>query len=120
LGSEIKAFNCRKDRLRFEYKVHSNELFFYRYVSGENHHDSGFKLIYFLTLDENFPIRKKSSKTNRWFSLKDAALSKKKISDPRAWFEDIFIFNLFGYRMISDVPVGTCSVENWILVQVFI
>jgi len=103
-GSEIKALIAAGSTKILNTSA-LNELFFYRYVSGENTMYSGIKRLlpgHWMRISQSGKILE----TNRWFSLKDAALSQEKISDPLAWFEDIFHQSI-RYRMISDVPVGT-------------
>ncbi|PZV79136.1 asparagine synthase (glutamine-hydrolysing) [Algoriphagus aquaeductus] len=82
-----------------------NELFFYRYVSGEN---TVFKSVMRLLPGHWMRISPEGKilENYRWFSLKSAALSFPKISNPLDWFEETFHKSI-RYRMISDVPVGT-------------
>jgi len=103
-GSEIKALIAAGSTKILNTSA-LNELFFYRYVSGENTMYSGIKRLlpgHWMRISQSGKILE----TNRWFSLKDAALAQEKISDPLAWFEDTFHQSI-RYRMISDVPVGT-------------
>jgi asparagine synthase (glutamine-hydrolysing) len=103
-GSEIKALVAAGSTKILNTSA-LNELFFYRYVSGENTMYSGIKRLlpgHWMRISQSGKILE----TNRWFSLKDAALAQEKISDPLAWFEDTFHQSI-RYRMISDVPVGT-------------
>ncbi|MFT4855359.1 MAG: asparagine synthase (glutamine-hydrolyzing) [Algoriphagus sp.] len=103
-GSEIKALIAAGSTKILNTSA-LNELFFYRYVSGENTMFSGIKRLlpgHWMRISQSGKILE----TNRWFSLKDAALAQEKISDPLAWFEDAFHQSI-RYRMISDVPVGT-------------
>jgi asparagine synthase (glutamine-hydrolysing) len=103
-GSEIKALNAAGST-KILNTTALNELFFYRYVSGENTMYSGIKRLlpgHWMRISQSGKILE----TNRWFSLKDAAVAQEKISDPLAWFEDTFHQSI-RYRMISDVPVGT-------------
>ncbi len=82
-----------------------NELFFYRYVSGENTVFQGVKRLlpgHFMRISSTGQILG----TTRWFSLKDAALNHSKIKKPLEWFEEVFHQSI-RYRMIADVPVGT-------------
>lgn len=82
-----------------------NELFFYRYVSGEN---TVFKSVMRLLPGHWMKVSSEGKilETRRWFSLKSASLSQSKITDPLNWFEETFHQSI-RYRMISDVPVGT-------------
>lgn len=82
-----------------------NELFFYRYVAGE---DTIFKGVQRLLPGHVMRIgpEGKILQIKRWFSLKDAALARSPINNPLAWFEETFHQSV-RYRMISDVPVGT-------------
>lgn len=103
-GSEIKALIAAGSTKSLNTSA-LNELFFYRYVSGENTMYSGIKRLlpgHWMRISQSGKILE----TNRWFSLKEAALAQEKISDPLAWFEDAFHQSI-RYRMISDVPVGT-------------
>jgi asparagine synthase (glutamine-hydrolysing) len=103
-GSEIKALVAAGSTKILNTSA-LNELFFYRYVSGENTMYSGIKRLlpgHWMRISQSGKILE----TNRWFSLKDAALAQERISDPLAWFEDTFHQSI-RYRMISDVPVGT-------------
>lgn len=82
-----------------------NELFFYRYVSGEN---TVFKGVQRLLPGHWMRISTEGKvlETKRWFSLKESALNHTSISKPLEWFEEVFHQSIC-YRMISDVPVGT-------------
>lgn len=82
-----------------------NELFFYRYVSGEN---TIFKSVFRLLPGHWMRISSQGEilQTHRWFSLKNASLAHSIIKDPLEWFEETFNQSI-RYRMISDVPVGT-------------
>lgn len=82
-----------------------NELFFYRYVSGEN---TAFKGILRLLPGHWMRISQegKIMEINRWFSLKESAMAHSEIANPLEWFENTFNQSI-RYRMISDVPVGT-------------
>ncbi len=103
-GSEPKAlfaagFAKELDSSRLD------ELFYYRYVAGENTVFKGVHRLlpgHWMRVDGNGNLKQ----TKRWFSLKEAALSHPVISDPSAWFEETFHQSI-RYRMISDVPVGT-------------
>ena len=82
-----------------------NELFFYRYVSGENTVFRGIKRLlpgHWMRISSDGKILE----TNRWFSLKESAQAHSEIAKPLEWFEETFNQSI-RYRMISDVPVGT-------------
>jgi asparagine synthase (glutamine-hydrolysing) len=82
-----------------------NELFFYRYISGENTVYQGVKRLlpgHWMRVSKSGEILE----TKRWFSLKESALAHSRIADPLSWFEETFHQSI-RYRMISDVPVGT-------------
>lgn len=82
-----------------------NELFFYRYVSGENTVFQGVKRLlpgHWMRISTEGQI----FETHRWFSLKESALNHPTIKNPLDWFEEVFHQSI-RYRMISDVPVGT-------------
>lgn len=82
-----------------------NELFFYRYVSGENTVYQGVKRIlpgHWMRISTEGQLLE----TKRWFSLKESALNHPSITNPLNWFEEVFHQSI-RYRMISDVPVGT-------------
>lgn len=103
-GSEIKALITAGTSKILNSNA-LNELFFYRYVSGENTMYSGIKRLlpgHWMKVSRSGKIKE----INRWFSLKDASQSHAAISDPLNWFEDTFNQSI-KYRMISDVPVGT-------------
>jgi asparagine synthase (glutamine-hydrolysing) len=84
---------------------HLDELFIYRYVSGENTIFRGIKRLlpgHQMTLSTNA----EQVKTKRWFHLADAARNFGSISKPYEWFEETFNDSV-RLRMIADVPVGT-------------
>jgi asparagine synthase (glutamine-hydrolysing) len=103
-GSEPKTLFAGGIAKRINESV-LNELFFYRYVSGENTVFQGVKRLlpgHWMKISGEGEILE----TKRWFALKDAALAHSTISDPLEWFEGTFNQSI-RYRMISDVPVGT-------------
>lgn len=103
-GSEIKAL-IKAGTSKILNSSALNELFFYRYVSGENTTYLGIKRLlpgHWMKISRSGKIKE----INRWFSLKNASQAHDKISDPLNWFENTFHQSI-KYRMISDVPVGT-------------
>ncbi len=103
-GSEPKAlFSAGFDKQINESAL--DELFFYRYIAGENTIFKGVKRLlpgHWLRITAEGQI----SEINRWFSLKEAAQARSQIQNPLDWFEETFHQSI-RYRMISDVPVGT-------------
>lgn len=84
---------------------HLDELFLYRHVSGENTIFKGVKRIlpgYYMRLNGEGEVLEK----NRWFHLGEEAKKFPSIKNPHEWFEETFLSSV-GYRMISDVKVGT-------------
>ena len=82
-----------------------NELFYYRYVSGENTIYQGVKRLlpgHWMRIDKAGSILE----IKRWFVLRDQAQAHSAIQKPLEWFEETFHQSI-KYRMISDVPVGT-------------
>jgi asparagine synthase (glutamine-hydrolysing) len=80
------------------------ELFFFRYISGENTIFEGvYRLLpgHYLEMDQFASQIKKI----RWFHLGEES-QKLNIKNPIEWFESKFLESI-RYRMISDVPVGT-------------
>lgn len=82
-----------------------DELFYYRYISGEN---TIYKGVHRLLPGHWMKVNSAGRiiQTCRWFSLKEASLALPSISNPLGWFEETFHQSI-RYRMISDVPVGT-------------
>lgn len=103
-GSEPKAlFEAGFSKKINESALH--ELFYYRYVAGENTAFEGVKRIlpgHWMKVSKEGDILE----TKRWFSLKESALAHSPIPNPYEWFENTFHQSI-RYRMISDVPVGT-------------
>ena len=84
---------------------HLDELFIYRFVSGENTIFKGVKRLlpgHLMTLSQDSRV----VQTKRWFHLGEEAKNFKDIKNPIEWFEETF-FDSVKLRMISDVPVGT-------------
>lgn len=103
-GSEPKALFAGGFEKRIKESV-LNELFFYRYVSGENTVFEGVQRLlpgHWMKISKEGQIQE----IKRWFSLKDSALARSPISKPLDWFEETFNQSI-RYRMISDVAVGT-------------
>jgi len=82
-----------------------DELFFYRYISGEN---TSFENVFRLLPGHLMIVSKAGEikEIKRWFSLKDSALNFEEVKNPIEWFEESFHKSI-NYRMISDVAVGT-------------
>lgn len=102
-GSEAKALFAAGANKKIREEMLS-ELFFYRYVSGENTiFENVYRILpgYYLEWD----FSKQSLTSRRWFHLGEAA-SQISIKDPLEWFENKFSESI-RFRMISDVPVGT-------------
>ena len=103
-ASEPKAlFSYGVEKSVAEYYL--DELFLYRYVSGENTIFKGIKRIlpgYFLRVDRNG----NKLEMNRWFNLCEDAKNFPTIKNPHEWFEETFMSSV-KYRMIADVNVGT-------------
>lgn len=103
-GSEPKALMAGGFSKELNESV-LNELFFYRYVSGENTMFRGVQRLlpgHWMRISQEGKIME----TNRWFSLKESALAQSEIEKPLDWFEETFHQSI-RYRMIADVPVGT-------------
>lgn len=103
-GSEPKALFAGGFRKEINESV-LNELFFYRYVSGENTSFKGVKRLlpgHWMKISNDGNIKE----VKRWFSLKESAQAHSRITKPLDWFEETFHQSI-RYRMISDVPVGT-------------
>lgn len=103
-GSEVKALwagDVPKEIL----ESNLDELFLYRFTSGEN---TVFKNIYRIL--PGYYLKLKDSardvKSTRWFHLGESIANQPKIKDAYGWFEEAFNESI-RYRMISDVPVGT-------------
>ncbi|MBB6327768.1 asparagine synthase (glutamine-hydrolyzing) [Algoriphagus iocasae] len=103
-ASEIKALwagDVQKDIQESQL----DELFLYRFTSGEN---TVFKNIYRLL--PGYLIRLKDSgrqvSSERWFHLGNSIAAQPKINNPYEWFEQTFHESI-RLRMIADVPVGT-------------
>lgn len=84
---------------------HLSELFFYRFVSGENTIFNGVKRL----LPGHYQVWKEGVVPNpvvRWYHLGEESKAFPEIKNPLEWYEDTF-FDSVKLRMISDVPVGT-------------
>lgn len=79
------------------------EYFFNRFVAGENTlYGNVNKLLpgHHMIIHENG-----STKTTKWWNLKEEIQNHNTIINPKEWFEETF-FESVKLRMVSDVPVG--------------
>ncbi|MFC3415202.1 asparagine synthase (glutamine-hydrolyzing) [Algoriphagus hitonicola] len=111
-NDEEKFVFASEPKAIFEYPVKKgindevlSELFFYRYVVGENTVFSGIKRLlpgHTLVLDLDGEVKSR----RRWFHLGEEAQKHPTINHPNEWYESTFHQSI-QYRMISDVAVGT-------------